>query len=93
MMAGAADDRRVKLPRNRGAFRRPGTADDAPLLGTDGDEVRRAAKVLASARGTGQRAAERSAWVWQHIAALQADIERRAAAAREQAKPADHHPV
>ncbi len=92
-MAGAADDRRVKLPRNRGAFRRPGTADDAPLLGTSGDEVRRAAKVLASARGKGQRAAERSAWVAAHIASLQADIARRLEAKAAAAKPPGHHPV
>lgn len=92
-MAGAADDRRVKLPRNRGAFRRPGTADDAPLLGTDGDEVRRAAKVLASARGKSQPRAERSAWVWQHVAALQADIERIRAAKAAAATPPGHHPV
>jgi hypothetical protein len=88
----ASETRQRKQPRHGGAFRRRGTADPAPLL-TDADELRRAAKVLAGARNTGQRAAERSAWVWQHVAAMQAEIERLRAAKAADAVPADHHPV
>lgn len=65
-------------PRNHGQFRRAGRADPAPLL-TETD-VTRAAKVLAASRSTPAQRAARSAWVWQHVAALRADIERRLAA-------------
>lgn len=67
-----------RRPRNRGQFRRPGIADPAPLL-VDADQVRRAAKVLAAARQLKPSRDQRSAWVWRHIAALQADIARRLA--------------
>lgn len=71
---------KARRPRNRGAFRKTGVADHAPLLGVGADEVSRAAKVLAAARKAAPKKEERSAWVWRHVAALQADIARRVAA-------------
>jgi hypothetical protein len=66
-------------PRHGGAFRKAGVADPAPLL-VGADEVSRAAKVLAAARKAAPSKEERSAWVWRHVAALEADIARRLAA-------------
>ena len=68
-----------RQPRNGGRFRKQLRADPAPLL-TETD-VSRAAKVMAAARMTPAKQAVRSEWVRQHIAALQADIARRKAAA------------
>ncbi len=62
-------------PRNHGQFRQPRRADPAPLLSTS--DLSRAAKALAAARMTPAKRAARSEWVWQHVAALKADIARR----------------
>lgn len=74
----------ARRPRNRGAFRKAGVADPAPLLAPDADEVSRAAKVLAAARKAKPAKEARSAWVWRHVAAMKADIARLRVAAAQQ---------